>query len=123
MEAILSVGVTKENAKKLMSLIPKHCDPKIKKRLVYQICGDVLLGRDTTEKLGWEHSMYDSIRKTLEEYEAYLVKPFDVVEGVVQCVCGSKKTWSIQKQLRSCDEPMTTFYTCVECGHSAKYSG
>lgn len=32
--------------------------------------------------------------------------------------CGSKETVSVQKQLRSADEPMTTIITCTECGRT-----
>lgn len=100
---------------------------------LYQIIG--LLIRDKTkireiiegvkqDKIGWNSSIYDSIRSKIEEYDDYLVKPFEVVEGVVQCgKCQSKKTWSVQKQTRGGDEPMTTFSRCVECGHQWSYSG
>jgi DNA-directed RNA polymerase subunit M/transcription elongation factor TFIIS len=38
-------------------------------------------------------------------------------KGLHTCrVCGSKETISVQKQLRSADEPMTTIITCVACG-------
>ena len=31
-------------------------------------------------------------------------------------LCGSTKAYYRQMQIRSADEPMTTFYKCVECG-------
>jgi DNA-directed RNA polymerase subunit M/transcription elongation factor TFIIS len=38
-------------------------------------------------------------------------------KGLHTCrACGSKETISVQKQLRSADEPMTTIITCVACG-------
>ena len=33
--------------------------------------------------------------------------------------CGKRKCTYYQKQTRSSDEPMTTFITCVNCGHKA----
>lgn len=34
--------------------------------------------------------------------------------------CKQRKTMYYQKQIRSADEPMTTFVTCVVCGHKWK---
>ncbi len=31
--------------------------------------------------------------------------------------CGSNKAYYFQIQIRSADEPMTTFYKCCKCGH------
>uniref|UniRef100_A0A7S4LG67 Transcription elongation factor n=1 Tax=Eutreptiella gymnastica TaxID=73025 RepID=A0A7S4LG67_9EUGL len=35
--------------------------------------------------------------------------------------CGQRKTTYFQMQTRSADEPMTTFVTCVACGHAWKF--
>ncbi|ABN67244.2 RNA polymerase III C11 subunit [Scheffersomyces stipitis CBS 6054] len=34
--------------------------------------------------------------------------------------CGGNKAYFFQLQIRSADEPMTTFYKCVNCGHKWK---
>jgi DNA-directed RNA polymerase subunit M/transcription elongation factor TFIIS len=74
--------------------------------------------------VGWKSPTYNDIEKKIIEFDDYLVKPFEVVEGVSECSkCHSKKTWSVQKQTRSSDEPMTTFTNCVDCGHRWSYSG
>jgi DNA-directed RNA polymerase subunit M/transcription elongation factor TFIIS len=96
--------------------------------IVYEILGieeeDDALERIKNRQICWKNPIYDDITKKIEEIDDYLVKPFDVVDGVVECgKCGSKKTWSIQKQTRSSDEPMTTFSRCVACGHKWSYSG
>jgi DNA-directed RNA polymerase subunit M/transcription elongation factor TFIIS len=76
------------------------------------------------EKIGWNSTTFDSVRSKIVEHDEYLVKPFDVVEGVAQCgKCGSKKTWSIAKQMRSGDEGTSTISRCVECGNHWVYSG
>ncbi|KAJ9050898.1 transcription elongation factor TFIIS [Entomophthora muscae] len=36
--------------------------------------------------------------------------------------CKQRKTTYYQKQIRSADEPMTTFVTCVNCDHRWKFS-
>jgi len=75
-------------------------------------------------KLGWKCKIYDSIESKIQEHDDYLVKPFEVVDGVVRCPkCNGTKTWSVQKQTRSSDEPMTTFSRCVNCSHQWAYSG
>jgi len=75
-------------------------------------------------RVGWNSTTYDSVRSKIVEHDEYLVKPFDVVEGVAQCgKCGSKKTWSVAKQMRSGDEGTSTISRCVECGNHWVYSG
>ena len=44
-------------------------------------------------------------------------KNLKMQDGEFQCFkCKSKKIFSFQKQMRSADEPMTTFCECSECG-------
>lgn len=75
-------------------------------------------------KIGWKSETYNDISNKISEFDDYLLKPFEVVEGISECFkCHSKRTWSVQKQTRSSDEPMTTFTHCVDCGHRWTYSG
>lgn len=100
---------------------------------LYQVIGMLLKDKNEMKeiaknikkgKIGWDNIIYNDIKLKIEEYDDYLLKPFDVVEGVVQCgKCHSKKTWSVQKQTRGGDEPMTTFSKCVECSYQWSYSG
>ena len=74
--------------------------------------------------VGWKNPLYNNIESKIQEHDDYIVKPFEVVDGVVKCPkCQNSKTWSVQKQTRSSDEPMTTFSRCVTCGHQWAYSG
>jgi DNA-directed RNA polymerase subunit M/transcription elongation factor TFIIS len=102
-------------------------DARLYKWYLYQTVGHIL--EDTRKlkeivkglkkgKIGWKAPEYDTVASKLQEHDEYIVKPFDVVDGVVTCPkCSSSKTWSIQKQLRSGDEGMTTLSRCVECGN------
>jgi len=102
-------------------------------RILYQMVGDIIqnkknlrdvLGPLKKGKVGWKHPMYDKIDSLIQEHDDYIVKPFEVVDGVVECPkCSSMKTFSVQKQTRSSDEPMTTFSRCVKCGYDWVYSG
>lgn len=47
----------------------------------------------------------------------------NVDQTAAQCPidsCGGDKAYFFQLQIRSADEPMTTFYKCVKCGHRWK---
>ena len=37
--------------------------------------------------------------------------------------CGAHRAYYQQLQIRSADEPMTTFYRCVSCGHNWREDG
>jgi len=74
-------------------------------------------------KIGWEAEIYKETKRKILEIDDYLVNPFEISEGINQCHCGSKKTWSFTKQTRSADEPATTFCRCVACGAKWSYSG
>lgn len=44
--------------------------------------------------------------------------PLKVVEGIFVChKCKAKKTLFYQKQIKSCDEPQTTFCCCTQCNN------
>lgn len=101
---------------------------------VYQ-CVGFLLEKDAEYKkilgvvkqghIGWDSPTYHEAKKKLEERDSYIENPFEVSEGVVECTkCGSMKTYSFQKQLRSGDEGMTTFFICMEsdCGAKGRYN-
>ena len=99
--------------------------------VMYQIAFDITKGIKLTEtvsglnnkKFGWNHPSFDDANFLLRERDAFLVKPFEVEEGVVECrKCKSKKVYVYQKQTRSADEPMTTFAECA-CGYTFTYSG
>lgn len=46
-----------------------------------------------------------------------------VDQTAAQCpvdACGGERAYFFQLQIRSADEPMTTFYKCTKCGHQWK---
>ena len=112
----------------------KKFDDKVRKEMylwfIYQTVGLLLMNvkkplkQIKKGKVGWKSVTYEKIIATLQEHDDYIVMPFEVVEGVVECPkCEGSKTWSVQKQTRGGDEIMTTFSRCVNCGHDWRYSG
>jgi DNA-directed RNA polymerase subunit M/transcription elongation factor TFIIS len=73
--------------------------------------------------IGWQHECYKTFRDLIKEQDDFLIKPFEVEEGVLECKCGSRRVLSYSKQCRSSDEPMTTFATCMKCKSSWTYNG
>jgi len=74
-------------------------------------------------KLNWKRD--DMNKMVLEEIEQdnFIIKPFEMEEGVLECKCGSKRVYSYSKQCRGGDESSTTFATCLKCKSQWTYSG
>lgn len=70
----------------------------------------------------WNNPVYRSYIETEDEENQFVTNPIEIVEGVLECKCGSKKTISFQKQTRSADEGATTFAQCTVCGNKWKYN-
>lgn len=102
-----------------------ECDKEsIYKEIIYQIIGDFVTKKNIKDvlqsikenKIRWDHSCFEKIKFRQNEQDDFIVNPFEVEEGALECKkCGSKRTFSYSKQVRSCDEPMTTFAQCISC--------
>lgn len=76
--------------------------------------------KDVIEKelLGFKHSSFDKFIQKENIQDEYVINPFQAEEGVVQCVkCKSMKVYSVSRQTRAADEPMTTVSVCTMCKH------
>lgn len=128
----LALKTVIEKEKRIEKVVERLRDKDEQVYMAYQVIGDVInnvpfndiLHRLDSDSLGWNHPIYDGIKEKIFEHDEYIVKPFDITEGLAQCgKCQSKRTYSTQKQVRSCDEPMTTFSRCANCNHTWTYSG
>lgn len=64
----------------------------------------------------WDNEIYNEIKQLQKEKDEFISNPFVVEEGVMKCdKCGSNRTYSFSKQVRSADEGFTTFVTCANC--------
>ena len=89
-------------------------------------CGAKLsnvLSKIKEEKIGFRHESFSDYIFEEEEQNNFLIKPFEIEEGVLECKCGSKRVYSYSKQSRSADEPMSTYAECMSCKKKWTYSG
>ena len=102
------------------------------KSIIYEVIGDIILKNKLNNilenikknKIEWNHKSFDSIKFRQHEQDEFIVNPFEVEEGALECKkCGSKRTFSYSKQIRSADEPMTTFAQCISCKAKWTYNG
>lgn len=98
---------------------------------IYQIIGDVsngvklkeLLVQIKSKKINWNHPFYEDMINDEIEQDNFIMNPFEIQEGVIECKCGSSRVFSFQKQCRGADETATTFAECSACGNKWVYSG
>jgi len=91
---------------------------------IYQVVGMLqvdksiksLLTHIKEGKFEWENPVFDNIRYDQQEQDEFLINPFEVQEGVLECgKCGSKKTYSYSKQIRRADESSSIMCYCSQC--------
>lgn len=70
------------------------------------------------KKIGWNHSIFQRLRKKQQEQDDFVSKPLEAEEGVVQCFrCKSFKVFSMAVQTRAADEATTTISQCTVCNN------
>jgi len=99
--------------------------------VIYESIGELIgenkLSNVTKEissgNFGWKYKAFNQMSKNLDEQDIFIEHPFEIAEGALECKCGSKRVYSYQNQVRSADEPMTTFAECASCKLKWKYNG
>lgn len=107
--------------------------PTLSADVQFDYVKQIISGRQTKKSVsigripvGWNTSHFKQY--ILEEFEQdeFFENPMDAEmhESVISCnKCGSNKTFNIEKQTRSLDEPTTIITICYTCKHRSKYSG
>ena len=102
---------TENNIKKYKNLIYQTANKIKKNGNIREILKDI-----KSDKIFWESDIYSLFKNKQQEKDDFIKNPFEVEEGVNTCMkCGSKKTYSYTKQIRSADEGTTVFCICVMC--------
>lgn len=101
-------------------------------RALYQTAYDLQCGMTPKNVLDgikkhhivWKHPCFEEMSLKIAEQDDFINNPFQVEEGVLEChKCGNKRVYSYSKQVRSADEPMTTFAQCIQCKNKWVYNG
>lgn len=98
-------------------------DEKPYKKILYETIQDISNGNKIPDILSniknknvlWKHKSLETFIKEEEEQDEFIINPFQVEEGIVECRCGSKRVYSYSKQCRSGDEGITSFHQCLKC--------
>ena len=104
---------------------------EIYNNIIYKLINDIINKKELKEILKsiknneilWKHqSLKDLIDDEIEQ-DDFIIQPFEIVEGIAECRCGSKRVYSYTKQTRGGDESSTTFNECLKCKSKWTYSG
>jgi DNA-directed RNA polymerase subunit M/transcription elongation factor TFIIS len=98
-------------------------DEKSYKKILYETIQDISNGNKIQDILSniknknvlWKHKSLETFIKEEEEQDEFIINPFQVEEGIIECRCGSKRVYSYSKQCRSGDEGITSFHQCLKC--------
>lgn len=100
------------------------------RRIVYQVLEDLkhqdeetVLASLKNNRYLWNHHTWKEYQDIEYEQDCFIIQPFEIVEGIVECKCGSKRVFSYSKQTRSGDESITTFNECLICKNKWVYNG
>ena len=100
-------------------------DPDKYMNITMEVCNDIenkkslrkILSKLKKGKVLFQRDEFIDIKNLLDEQDEFIVNPFEIEEGVLQCnKCDSKKTFSYTLQTRSSDEATTVFACCAQCG-------
>ena len=129
-ESLRCVLTKEQNIDIIEKNIHEICDDdeETYKKVLYQVVNDITIGKNLQDilndiksnKILWNHDSLSEYIKEEEEQDDFIVNPFQIEEGIVECRCGSKRVYSYSKQCRSGDEGVTSFHQCLKC--KAKWS-
>jgi DNA-directed RNA polymerase subunit M/transcription elongation factor TFIIS len=101
------------------------------KQIIFQLIVDIRNGKKLKElledlkqnKVHWKHQSLNEYIDEEVEQDNFIIQPFEIVEGITECKCGSKRVYSFTKQTRGGDESSTTFNECLNCKSKWSYCG
>ena len=76
-----------------------------------------------SNQIGWDCAMFNKFVDNERRDIMNMTKPLEIEEGIYTCPkCKGKKTNHYSRQMRSADEPATTFITCANKDCQYKWS-
>lgn len=127
-----NISIIEKYVYKQVENLPEENQQSEYNYILFQVVGDIIKGRKLCDivknikksMIGWNHEDFNNIKYLIEEQDEFIINPFEVEEGVTKCnKCGSERVFTYSKQVRSADEPMSTFAKCVKCKQQWTYSG
>lgn len=94
------------------------------KNNIYETIGNIIYGEELkiilssikNKEVSWNSNFYSEYLKYQEEQDDYIENPFEIVEGIFQCIrCNSNRVFSYSKQTRAGDEGTTVYAQCSVC--------
>ena len=112
---------TKKKVDELESALSAHKEKEEYVQALYDMIASLhKVGYDKTlrdakeKKGGWDSGVFKEVEDSERRLVLNMLAPVDVDEGIYQCPqCKGKKTMHYSRQVRSADEPATTFITCA----------
>jgi DNA-directed RNA polymerase subunit M/transcription elongation factor TFIIS len=122
-----TIFVSSKKVKAIEDMLNKQFSKDELNNVVYNIYGDYLanipietIEEDIKKKcLNWSSSAWNEQKHAQQELDDFITTPQTVEEGVLKCdKCGSFRTFSYTKQVRSSDEGASIFVWCAndKCG-------
>ena len=105
-------------------------DIERKTNIIYELCGLAIhytvqecYDMIKEDRIMWNLDIFkDDIEEERVEMD-FVDHPFESVDSIMECNCGSKRVLSFSRQTRSSDEGATIFLKCMECKRSWVESG
>jgi len=130
-EALKTFLSKEQNVKTIEKNVYENGNQKNYLLNMYEIINDInsniklntILSNVKNGKLDWKFDYLKDYIYEEQEQDNFIIKPFEVEEGVLECKCGSKRVYSYAKQTRGGDESTSTFAECMQCKKKWVYSG
>lgn len=130
---VIKNNCSKDKSNVLIKTIKTNIqDEKEQKQIVYQVLFDISRGKDFETLINdikktniySRNHIFEPAIKANEEIQFYLENPLECEKGVLKCgKCGSDRTWTATKQVRSADEGTSVFAKCSICKNTWTHSG
>ena len=123
----LNVYMPKKDAINLEKGVYVHYNENVSlyKQVLYQATYALASGEQTVDDIVkcvnsnlfiFDFPTMEKYKQEQEQFDDYLINPFEVVGGLVKCVnCHSENTLSYSKQDRKADEALSVYCQCIDC--------